>query len=54
MHYLFDNSMELFSSTNFSTGTTVYQGDNRFSLKNIRFFQNKLELKKDNDFCLRS
>ena len=43
--------MELFSS-NFSTGTTVYQGDNRFSLKNIRFFQNKLELKKDNDFSL--
>ena len=41
-----------FSSSNFSTGTTVYQGDNRFSLKNIRFFQNKLELKKDNDFSL--
>jgi len=53
MHYLFDNSMELFSSSNFSTGTTVYQGDNRFSLKNIRFFQNKLELKKDNDFFIR-
>ena len=53
MHYLFDNSMQLFSSSNFSTGTTVYQGDNRFSLKNIRFFQNKIELKKDNDFFIR-
>jgi outer membrane receptor protein involved in Fe transport len=53
MHYLFDNSMQLYSSSNFSTGTTVYQGDNRFSLKNIRFFQNKIELKKDNDFFIR-
>ena len=53
MHYLFDNSMQLFSSSNFSTGTTVYQGDNRFSLKNIRFFQNKIELKKNNDFFIR-
>jgi outer membrane cobalamin receptor len=52
-HYLFKNSMELFSSSNFSTGTTVYQGDNRFSLKNIQFFQNKLELKKENDFFIR-
>jgi len=52
-HYLFKNSMELFSSSNFSTGTTVYQGENRFSLKNIRFFQNKIELKKENDFFIR-
>ena len=37
MHYLFDNSMQLYSSSNFSTGTTVYQGDNRFSLKTLDF-----------------
>lgn len=28
---------------NFGTGTTVYQGDNRYSLNGILFFQNRLE-----------
>ena len=28
---------------NFGTGTTVYQGDNRYSLNDILFFQNRLE-----------
>jgi len=52
-NYLFKNNIELITTSNFSTGTTVYQGDNRFSLKDIRFFQNKLEIKKDKDFFLR-
>ena len=52
-NYLFKNNVELITTSNFSTGTTVYQGDNRFSLKDIRFFQNKLEIKKDKDFFLR-
>ena len=43
----------LSATSSFSTGTTVYQGDNRFSLKDILFFQNKIELKKDNDFFIR-
>ena len=29
---------ELIYGTNYNTGTTVYQGDNRFSLKNIQFW----------------
>ena len=29
---------------NFGTGTTVYQGDNRYSLNGILFFQNRIEL----------
>ena len=49
----FDNNMMLSASSSFSTGTTVYQGENRFSLKDILFFQNKLELKRDNDFFIR-
>jgi outer membrane receptor for ferrienterochelin and colicin len=53
-HYLFSNNAELVASSNFSTGTTVYQGENRFSLKDIKFFQNKIELKKDNDFFIRA
>ena len=36
----FDNDMMLSASSSFSTGTTVYQGENRFSLKDILFFQN--------------
>ena len=51
-HYLFKNETELIVSSNFSTGTTVYQGDNRFSLRDIKFFQNKIEIKKTNDFFL--
>ena len=53
-HYLFKNETELVVSSNFSTGTTVYQGDNRFSLRDIKFFQNKIEIKKTNDFFLRA
>ena len=53
LYYKFDGDVQLSSSSNFSTGTTVYQGDNRFSLKDIKFFQNKIELKKDNNFFIR-
>ena len=53
-HYLFKNKTELIASSNFSTGTTVYQGDNRFSLRDIKFFQNKIEFKKDKDFFIRA
>jgi len=52
-HYRFKPDLELIYSSNFGTGTTVYQGENRFSLKNILFFQNKLELNKKDKFFLR-
>ncbi len=32
---------------NFGAGTTVYQGDNRYSLKDILFLQNRLELREE-------
>jgi outer membrane receptor protein involved in Fe transport len=38
----------------FGTGTTVYQGDNRYSLKDILFQQHKFELEKDGKFFLRA
>ena len=47
-------SPELVASTSYSTGTTIYQGDNRFSLRNIQFFQHKLELRKRNTYFLRA
>ena len=38
----------------FGTGTTVYQGDNRYSLKDIIFQQHKIELKKPDKFYIRA
>lgn len=48
-----EDSPELLYSFNLGTGTTVYQGDNRFSLRNILFYQNKLELRKRDKYFLR-
>jgi hypothetical protein len=39
-------SPELIYGFNSGFGTTVYQGDNRFSLRDIQFYQHKLELRK--------
>ena len=47
-------SPELILSSNFGNGTTVYQGDNRFSLKDILFFQHRIEFKKADKFFLRA
>jgi len=48
-----ENSSELILASNFGSGTTVYQGDNRFSLKNILFFQNRVELRKKDKYFVR-
>ncbi len=47
-------SPEIIASAGYSNGTTVYQGDNRFSLKGISFFQSRLELRKRNKYFLRA
>ena len=49
-----DTSPELIFSSSYSNGTTVYQGDNRFSLKNIQFFQNRLEYRLKDKFFIRA
>jgi outer membrane receptor protein involved in Fe transport len=41
-------------ASNFGSGTTVYQGDNRFRLDNILFFQNRLEWRKPGKYFLRA
>ncbi|MBK6904407.1 MAG: TonB-dependent receptor [Saprospirales bacterium] len=46
-------SPELILASSFGNGTTVYQGDNRFSLRGILFFQNRIELRKKDKFFLR-
>jgi len=53
-HYKVTKNTELIYATSFGTGTTVYQGENRFSLRDILFFQNKVELRKENRFFIRA
>ena len=48
-----EQSTEVIFSSSYSRGTTVYQGDNRFSLRNIQFYQNRLEIKKRDKFFFR-
>ncbi|MCH1543649.1 MAG: TonB-dependent receptor plug domain-containing protein [Bacteroidia bacterium] len=45
-----DKSKEFIYQSNFGMGTTVYQGDNRYSLNDIKFFQNRLEFKHKKGF----
>lgn len=41
---------ELQYGFNFGTGNTVYQGDNRYSLRDVLFFQHRIELKSNKGF----
>jgi iron complex outermembrane receptor protein len=54
LHYKITKDIEAIYASNYSTGTTVYQGDNRFSLKDIQFFQNRVEVRKENKFFIRA
>lgn len=49
-----EQSPELIVANSFGSGTTVYQGDNRFSLKGITFLQNRIEYRKRNKFFIRA
>ena len=47
-------SPELIYGFSSGFGTTVYQGDNRFSLRDIEFYQHKLEFRKPGKWFLRA
>ena len=49
-----EKSSEMIFSSSYSNGTTVYQGDNRFSLKGIQFWQNRLEIRKRDKYFIRA
>ena len=53
VHYKITPKTELIYAFNMGGGSTVYQGDNRYSLKNIRFWQNKLEWRQKDKFYIR-
>ncbi|MGB1031217.1 MAG: TonB-dependent receptor plug domain-containing protein, partial [Flavobacteriales bacterium] len=48
------DSPELIYAFNIGNGSTVYQGDNRFRLDDIVFFQNRVEYRKQNKFFIRA
>lgn len=54
LYYKTTPETELSYNFNFSTGSTVYQGDNRYRLQDVLFFQNRLEWKKDDKFFIRA
>jgi outer membrane receptor protein involved in Fe transport len=53
LHYRFNNTVEAIAQANWGTGTSVYTGTGRYSLKNFKIGQYKLELK-GQDFFLRA
>ncbi|WP_316765197.1 TonB-dependent receptor [Pedobacter frigiditerrae] len=52
LHYKFSNTIEAIAQANWGTGTSVYTGTDRYSLRNFSIGQYKLELK-GQDFFLR-
>ena len=53
LHYKVSNTVEAIFQSNFGSGTTVYTGSERYSIKNFSINQFKFELK-GNDFFLRA
>ncbi len=52
LHYKFTNTIQAIAQANWGTGTSVYTGTDRYSLRNFSIGQYKLELK-GQDFFLR-
>lgn len=54
LHYKMTKRTELIYAFNLGSGTTVYQGDNRYSLKDILFMQNRLEIREKDKWFIRA
>jgi len=54
LHYRLQPETEIILASNFGTGTTIYQGDNRYSLRDIKFYQNRIEIRKRDKWFLRA
>ena len=53
LRYKITDKIEAKASYNFGTGTTVYQGDNRYSLDGLMFHQIKAEISQPDKFFIR-
>ncbi|MGB1043385.1 MAG: hypothetical protein ACPGU6_08325, partial [Tenacibaculum sp.] len=47
-----DDRLEFIFNSKYGTGNTIYQGQNRYNIKNFQMFQNKLEIR-GKDFFIR-
>lgn len=54
LFYRTQDSIQISYNFNYGGGTTVFQGENRFSLKNIHFWQNVVEVAKPGRFFFRA
>jgi len=54
VHYRITDSIEAHYVFNYSTGTTIYQGDNRYSLKDIQFRQHHAQIGKKDKWFVRA
>lgn len=53
-HYMLKPKIELIAASNFGYGTTVYQGDNRYSLRDVLFLQNRIEIRNKDKWFIRA
>jgi iron complex outermembrane receptor protein len=54
LHYKLTDKIEVIAAGNYSKGSTIYQGDNRYALRNIQFYQARFEIKQNDKFFLRA
>jgi outer membrane receptor protein involved in Fe transport len=54
LHYKITDKIEVIAAGNYSKGSTIYQGDNRYALRDIQFYQARFEIKQENKFFLRA
>ncbi len=53
LHYKLTDSVEVIAAANYSTGSTVYQGENRYRLDGVQFWQQRIELRKEGKWFVR-
>jgi outer membrane receptor protein involved in Fe transport len=54
LHYKLTPLTELILASNYGTGSTIYQGDNRYALRDIKFYQNRIEIRQQDKWFLRA
>ena len=54
IHHRFTDSLELIIANNYSQGSTVYQGDNRYRLEDVKFYQHRVELRQEGKWFVRA
>ena len=54
VHYRITPKVEAIAASSFASGSTIYRGDNPVFLKNVRFFQNRVELRQDGKWFIRA